>query len=49
MNALYDDESQVTIPNVTRHDNLKTMVYMIVGISIAFALIAGTVWLFVTG
>ncbi|MEM9953477.1 MAG: hypothetical protein AAF846_17855 [Chloroflexota bacterium] len=47
MNTLYEEET--TIPHVTRHDGLKVGLYATVGITIAFLLIAGTIWLFVAG
>ncbi len=49
MHTIYDDDSNLTIPHVTRHDNIKVGLYALVGLGITIALIAGTVWLFVAG
>lgn len=38
-------EEESTIPHVTRHDGTKTVIYVVIGLTIAAVLIIGTIWL----
>lgn len=49
MNTTFKDNNSPTVLHVTRHDGIKTVLYILVSLGIAITLIGATVWLFIAG